>query len=73
VRLFRSAILEYDKKRVRTERTCLDCGTGITGSKRRCLPCGATRLEQTIAANRHKYKDRLYGKEKTPGPKAGGS
>ena len=54
--------LDGKKATNRIRGQCERCGTGIERRKRFCLPCSADRLQETIAANRHKYKGRKYGK-----------
>lgn len=48
--------LEIGRRAKRAQRFCIGCGTGIDsqGGKRRCGPCSAERLEETIAAGRLK-------------------
>lgn len=40
------------------EKLCLMCGCRIEKRKTYCGPCYGFRYEETIAANRHKYKNR---------------
>lgn len=60
MRLFRSGIYEYDKRKPKKIKACQGCGTDITGQggKLFCLPCYATRYEENVARNRLKYKAR---------------
>lgn len=55
-----------DTKRAKAKavKTCLTCPAKISGAKTYCLPCYDLRHQERVAANRHKYKGRKYGKAK---------
>ncbi len=58
MQFFRSGIYEYDKRKLHKLTPCERCGAKIAGTKRKrfCLPCKADRYDETVAANRIKYK-----------------
>lgn len=53
--------LDAAKAKNRLARKCDRCGTGVDGNKKFCRPCSADRYDETVAANRVKYKNARRG------------
>lgn len=48
--------LDAIRAKSRIQARCMRCGTGLDRKKKYCLPCANARYDETVAANRAKYK-----------------